>query len=286
MKIFKTWQFWDTLRSRIQTTQGWGSRFLLFIGVLALLAAPGVGILGLILPAGTFPLGATLWLYLSLLLLLGQWSGAMGDPWYGLSWQQWRWLGLGLLTGGGGLLLLYGIQGWLGWLAWQQIPWTAWLQTGLYGLGLGLGVALVEELLFRGWLLTESGSGWGSAVIFALLHFIRPWEVILATWVQFFGLVLMGLILNRARDVGSLNFPLGLHAGWVAVVSAVGMLDGVVWTGKVPPWVTGIGGNPLAGVIGLVGLGITGWLVHRLGADSSALLGGFLDKISTSKQKN
>lgn len=253
------------LHARIQQTQGRGSRLLLFAGLLLALSLPGVGMLWLLLPSSLFSLGASLWLYVSLLLLLWQWSLAMGDPWYGLRWQRWPWLGWGLLKAGLGLLLLYGVQGWLGWLHWQGIPGWAWLQTGAYGLALGLGVAVVEELLFRGWLLTELGSGWGSALIFAILHFLRPWEVILATWGQFLGLFLMGLILNRAKTVGSLAFAVGLHAGWVAVFSAVSILEAVTWTGVVPGWVTGVGGNPLAGLTGLVALGITGWGVDRLG---------------------
>jgi membrane protease YdiL (CAAX protease family) len=70
---------------------------------------------------------------------------------------------------------------------------------GLLGLLLGLGVALAEELFFRGWLLQEmlldygcSTAVWGSSFLFAMAHFLKPLPEILATWPQFPGLWLMG----------------------------------------------------------------------------------------------
>ena len=110
-----------------------------------------------------------------------------------------------------------------------------------------------------------------NGLIFAVAHYIRPWEVILATWPQFLGLLLLGITLVWARRApgveggrGSLSLPAGLHGGlvWAYYLVQVGNL--VRPTGQVPAWVTGIDGNPLAGVMGIVLLGaIAAGLSHR-----------------------
>jgi hypothetical protein len=140
------------------------------------------------------------------------------------------------------------------------------------GFLVGLGVGLAEELLFRGWLLFELeqdypavGALWLNAVIFAIAHYLRPLEAILESWPQFLGLLLLGLTLVWARRIplrqGPLNqgttlaFAAGLHGGLVWAYYQVDVNDLVVATGQVPDWITGIGGNPLAGILGLALLG-------------------------------
>jgi hypothetical protein len=165
------------------------------------------------------------------------------------------------------------VQGMLGWLEWQPIQLLPLLITLLSGLLLGFGVALVEELLFRGWLLNELEAEYpnriaalGCALIFAIAHFLKPWDQILQSWPQFPGLVLAGVVLIWARwQRGSgLGLPMGLHGGWVWGIAVINSLGWVHYTGLVPEWVTGIGGNPLAGVSGLVLLTLTGMGVRCL----------------------
>ncbi|MEQ8960279.1 MAG: CPBP family intramembrane glutamate endopeptidase, partial [Coleofasciculus sp. C2-GNP5-27] len=66
------------------------------------------------------------------------------------------------------------------------------------------------------------------------------------------GLVLLGLTLVWAkRGQGRLGLPIGLHAGlvWGYYLINVGQL--VQYSGQVSPWITGVDGNPIAGVMGL-----------------------------------
>ncbi|MEO1404782.1 MAG: CPBP family intramembrane glutamate endopeptidase, partial [Cyanobacteria bacterium J06635_1] len=53
------------------------------------------------------------------------------------------------------------------------------------------------------------------------------------------------------RNRTNLGLPIGLHAGlvWGYYLANVGDLTQL--TGRVPAWVTGIDGNPLAGLVGL-----------------------------------
>lgn len=183
-------------------------------------------------------------------------------------------LGLGLAFGWSGLVLLLVLEGALGWLRWDGSGLEKFGQFFAEGLLVGLAVGSIEELLFRGFLIhtIERRYGlvtaWtGSALIFALTHFLKALAVILATWPQFPGLVAMGLVLALARYQGGgrLGLCVGLHAGWVWAYYVVNTLDLVVYDRPgIPEWLTGIGHNPLAGLTGLGFLLATGVLVSRL----------------------
>jgi len=180
-------------------------------------------------------------------------------------------LGVGCLSLAG----LFGLETLLGWIIWQPPALSLWRTLG-EGLIVALGVGLAEELVFRGWLLDElerdyrpTSALWISSLLFALLHFIRPLAMVLQTWPQFLGLVLLGLLLVSAKRWarGRLGLPIGLHAGlvWGNYVLTVANL--VAYSGQVPAWVTGINRNPLAGAMGLLfllGLLLSfGWLRRR-----------------------
>ncbi|WP_414561958.1 MULTISPECIES: lysostaphin resistance A-like protein [unclassified Anabaena] len=164
-------------------------------------------------------------------------------------------LALGLIN----ILILFGLQGLLGWLVWQQ-PQVFLLKIILEGLIVSLGVGFAEELLFRGWLLDElqrdysqSASLWINAVVFAALHFIKPLDVIMRIIPQFPTLILLGLTLvwGKRWRRGRLGLPIGLHGGlvWGYYIINVGNL--IEYSGQVPDWVTGVDQNPLQGVMGL-----------------------------------
>lgn len=171
--------------------------------------------------------------------------------------------------------ILFGTQVWLGWALWQS-PTSAFPRIMVEGLLVSTGVALAEELVFRGWLLDELQrdytaifARWLNAGIFASLHFIKPVSDIIRTLPQFPGLVLLGLTLVWAKQVGRyssagryaftlertiygrLSLPIGLHGGliWSYYLVKVGQL--CQYTNRVPEWVTGIDGNPLSGIMGL-----------------------------------
>jgi hypothetical protein len=148
----------------------------------------------------------------------------------------------------------------LGWSEWQK-PSEALFSIVFQGLLSALGVGFAEELVFRGWLLDElerdynlKVSIWADALIFALLHFLKPLGEVIRTFPQFPGLVLLGLNLVWAKRASQnrLGLSIGLHAGlvWGYYIVRVG---GLVEDGnKVSPWITGVDGNPLAGLIGLL----------------------------------
>ncbi len=169
-------------------------------------------------------------------------------------------LGMGLIN----ILFLFTIEGFLGWLKWQQ-PTILLLKIVLEGFFVGLGVGFAEELLFRGWLLDELQRDyspplalWIDAVTFASLHFIKPLEVIINTLPQFPALLLLGLtqVWGKRWCRGRLGLPIGLHGGlvWGYYIINVGGL--IQYSGQVPDWVTGVNNNPLQGIMGVVFMGV------------------------------
>ena len=163
---------------------------------------------------------------------------------------------------------LYGVEVLLGWANFHpRILWAIVLE----GLAVGVGIGLTEELLFRGWLLTElrtslshMGAIFWSSIIFALAHFIKPLPEVLQTSPQFLGLLMLGILLASGRYMNRLNhrrfnslgLPIGLHAGLVWGYYIVDVADLVTPADQVPVWITGIHGNPLAGVFGVTILGL------------------------------
>ena len=225
-------------------------------------------------------------LYIEFLLLLWQWRRRLyGDPtpFKSCGWQRQRqdirFLLTGLAIALPGLAILFGLQVLLGWatLDWSQFS-GRWVVEGAL---VGLAVGFAEEMLFRGWLLTELEADyspaialWSNSLLFAIAHFLRPLEAILATWPQFFGLVILGLTLvwgkravsSVSRDRGGrLSLAIGLHSGLVWSYYVVDVSDLVVATERVPAWLTGVGGNPLAGVLGVLLLAVmAGYVRWRL----------------------
>ncbi|MBE9009192.1 CPBP family intramembrane metalloprotease [Pseudanabaenaceae cyanobacterium LEGE 13415] len=159
----------------------------------------------------------------------------------------------GLAIGLGSLMLMFALQGVLGWVQWQ-IPGSTFPRIALEGGVMAIAIGFAEELLFRGWLLNELDRDYSpqislvvSSLIYAALHGIRP---------QFFALVILGLILVWAKRAtrGRLGLSIGFHAGvvWGYYLVNVGQL--VTFTNRVPSWVTGIDRNPLAGIMGILAL--------------------------------
>jgi membrane protease YdiL (CAAX protease family) len=169
-------------------------------------------------------------------------------------------LAIGLIN----ILILFGVEGLLGWLVWEK-PSIFLLRIILEGLIVALVYGFAEELLFRGWLFDELQRDynlnvvvWATAVIFAVTHFIKPLPEIIQTSPQFFGLLLLAFFLVCAKRWrrGRLGLSIGLHAGliWGYYIINVGQLT--KYSGAVPDWVTGVNRNPLAGLMGLLLLSV------------------------------
>lgn len=172
-------------------------------------------------------------------------------------------LSIGLAIGTLLVFSLFAVQGLFGFVSWQNsdnLP-----KIIAEGLLSALGVGFAEELVFRGWLLDELRrdyndriSARSNTLIFALSHFIKPVEIMLLTWPQFPGLLLLGSILIWGKRIcqNRLGLSVGLHAGlvWGYYIINIGQL--VRYSGSLPDWVTGVNGNPLAGAIGLLFLSV------------------------------
>ncbi|MDJ1185815.1 CPBP family intramembrane glutamic endopeptidase [Roseofilum casamattae] len=215
-------------------------------------------------------------LYLQFLLLAYSWTkwiDRIPHPanHYGVRWSQanQQQFAAGLCIGIAGLLILFTVEELCGWIAWQpsSLPLAQLL---LEGSLVAFGIGLAEELFFRGWLLSELRRNYSprnaaiiSATVFAILHFIKPLSEILRTWVQFPGLVILGLTLawGRYATGGRLGLSIGLHTGLVGTFYIINVGNLIQYTQQVPTWITGIDRNPLAGIAGLVVLGaIAIWL--------------------------
>ena len=164
----------------------------------------------------------------------------------------------GLTIGFWFCLSLFIVEALLGWLKVVASPSLLTISEGLLS---AIGIGLAEELLFRGWLLDELQRDYGrlasiylSAGIFAWGHFFKPIEEIIRTAVTFPALLLLGiaLVLAKYRHGDRLGISIGIHAGlvWGYYILNVGQI--IEYTDKVPAWVTGIDGNPIAGVMGLI----------------------------------
>lgn len=162
-------------------------------------------------------------------------------------------LGLGLTCG------LFVLENTLGLINFQQpsLPLSRLILEGLLS---GLGVALAEELVFRGWLLTELEKDYSlqtalisNSFIFALLHFLKPIDVVIASFPAFPGLILlaMNLILIKRNNQNKLGGCIGFHGGlvWGYYIFNVGNI--VQYHDNISPWITGVDKNPIAGLIGL-----------------------------------
>lgn len=137
-------------------------------------------------------------------------------------------------------------------------------------LGIALWISLIEELVFRGFLLNQLQRDYAAwvavtiaSLVFALLHLI--WEGS-ETLPQLPGLWLMGVVLSIARwtDHGNLGLAIGLHTGWIWTIASLDTTHLLHDTGKAPEWLTGLGGKLLAGMMGLLFLCVTAVVLFKV----------------------
>jgi hypothetical protein len=176
-------------------------------------------------------------------------------------------LGIGVL----GVGLLFSLERWANWIELKLANQSQFFAALLPTLAIGLVVSVIEELVFRGFLLNQLQQEYAlwiaaasSSLIFALLHLVWEGSEIVP---QLPGLWLMGIILVIARwaDGGSLGLACGLHAGWIWGMASLDAAQLIHYTDRAPEWVTGLKKQPLAGGMGLLLLGVTGCALWGLG---------------------
>lgn len=166
-----------------------------------------------------------------------------------------------------GLAIAFSWQFWLGWcyIEKSQIKLIPGILLPISLVALFVGG--IEELVFRGFLLTTLERDYPiwlaaiiSSLIFALLHLV--WEQ-KETTPQLPGLWLMGMVLVWARfaDSNNLGIAWGLHTGWVWAIAIIDTAELITYTEKVSEWVTGKNKKPLAGITGVVCLLLTGLIL-------------------------
>ncbi len=210
-------------------------------------------------------------LYIIAPLVLWQASQLVGKYFsdYGLIWnfRLFSSLGIGFFLGVLTIVVLFAIQTALSWVNWQKQDEQKLLSVLIPTFLLALWIGGTEELIFRGFILTQLRQDFApilaaaiSSIIFALLHLV--WEQ-KETIPQLPGLWLMGMVLVLARwvDNGSLGLAWGLHTGWVWAIATVDTLQIINYTGVTSEWVTGRNGKPLAGVAGVVCMLVTGGIL-------------------------
>lgn len=184
---------------------------------------------------------------------------------YGLNWQPNTLLSFTIGVGLGitSLTIVFILESTFGFIKWEWSNSQRLLQTSLPIFILGLAIATIEELVFRGFILNQLERDYNywlaatiSSLIFALLHLIWLQR---ETLPQIPGLWLMGMVLVGARliDHGSLGLAIGLHTGWIASLSCMDSAGLMTYTDKNKAWLTGIYQQPLAGVAGIFGLLLT-----------------------------
>ncbi|MDZ8186547.1 MAG: type II CAAX endopeptidase family protein [Nostoc sp. ChiSLP02] len=176
--------------------------------------------------------------------------------------------GLGVLS----LAIVFGGEIGLGWCSFENSNLKLVVPILLPIFAIALLVGAIEELVFRGFLVTELLQDYPvwlaaivSSLIFASLHLV--WEQ-RETVPQLPGLWLMGMVLVLARfvDRGNLGLAWGLHAGWVWAIATIDTAQLITYTGKVSDWFTGKNKKPLAGFAGIIcllGTGIVIWLLSK-----------------------
>ncbi len=165
--------------------------------------------------------------------------------------------------------LLFGVEALFGWVVFQP-PNMSLVKLVLEGLLSAIAIGFAEELFFRGWLLAELERDFSpptstaiNGIVFAVLHFIKPISQIIRGLVTFPALVLLGVSLVWAKrsHQNLLGICIGVHGGfvWAYYVLNVGQM--ITYTEVVPQWITGIDQNPIAGLMGLLFLGVFAYFI-------------------------
>ena len=197
----------------------------------------------------------------------------------------WKNLLYGFLLAAAIITLLFVVEATLGWLLvdkwnWQKLSFDAWLRNLWLAILINVFVAVGEETMFRGYLLTGLEKVWGKwvglilmAILFALPHLAvggaQETNWLLFTMLLALPRVLLGWAYLQSR---SLWLPIGIHLGWNFIQDEVlnlrgedlQNLTGAVTNQQGPEWFVGTSYGIEVGLAGifavlLVWLGVWIW---------------------------
>jgi len=134
---------------------------------------------------------------------------------------------IGLLAGSAGILFVFILSFIFGWVRISGFllsgePAVVWMRTIWLAILVNATAAVIEEVLFRGFLLTglkeawdEKGAVFVSAVIFGASHLLAA-SARNTNWLEFIPLLMVpGILLGWAYlKTGNLWLPVGLHFAW------------------------------------------------------------------------
>jgi uncharacterized protein len=257
-----------------------GLRVIMFLLILVLCWAPIAVPIALLIPDPNLQSLLSLpVVYLEFFILLQIWNPKVhheSHPFrrYGFRSPKLNLLNLlsGLFIGWGAVLLLFVFLGEMNWAQWF-VPGSSFPKVVAEALLISLAFGVAEELLFRGWLLDElsrdyskTTAAMSGSLVFALAHFLKPWDAIVASWLTFPALLILGLTLvwGKRATSGRLGWSIGYHAGLVGGYYMLNVGNLVKPIASVPTWLTGMNGNPLASLPGVVILGAIAFGVRRL----------------------
>ncbi len=175
----------------------------------------------------------------------------------------------GLILSLGSLIIVFSVESIFNLVNWQWQNLKQIIPLTIPIFCLSLLISLIEELVFRGYvlstLLVDNSlliAALASSLIFAFLHLI--WERS-QTMPQIPGLWIMGIVLVAARIVGdqSLYLAVGLHTGWIWGLTCIDSAELVTYKHQ-SHWFTGINQQPLAGVAGILCLVLTSLTIFGL----------------------
>ena len=258
-----------------------GLRVVVFLGILVLCWAPIAILIALLVSDPNLQsLLSMPVLYLEFFILLRVWNPNIHHEFqplrrYGFRSPNLNLLNVlsGLLMGWGAVLLLFVFLREMNWAQWF-VPGPQFPKVVAEALLISLAFGSAEELLFRGWLFDElsrdhskTTAAVACSVVFALAHFLKPWDAVVASWLTFPALMILGLTLvwGKRATGGRIGWSIGYHAGLVGGYYILNVGNLVKPIASVPTWLTGMNGNPLASLPGVVILGAIALGVRRLG---------------------
>ncbi|MCP4524985.1 MAG: CPBP family intramembrane metalloprotease [Aestuariibacter sp.] len=211
------------------------------------------------------------------------------DPWdtmFGKNNKRWwKELLFGILLSVAFMILIFIIENSIGWLEikgwqWQSVPFIEYLRSVWLAILVNLTVAVSEEMIFRGYLLTGLEKAWGQtislvimALIFSAIHLGVLESNETNTLLFIILLTIPGLVFGWIYfRVKSLWIPIGIHFAWNFMQDEILNLHGrgsVNLIGAItkqtgPSWIVGTNYGIEVGLVGILAMGLVGLSVLLL----------------------